>query len=86
MPPPRKVKPRSPELGALGRALEQLRTDAGLTLEQLADRTGSDLTQVGGIERGIRNPSYEFLLRLATALDTRVGEIATLADDLFDGN
>jgi len=84
MPPHRKVPPRSPELGALGKAVEQLRTEAGLNLEQLAEKVGSDQTQVGGIERGVRNPSYEFLLRLAAALGKRVGEITTLADHLYD--
>jgi transcriptional regulator with XRE-family HTH domain len=44
----------------------------------------TDLTQVGGIERGTRNPSYATLLRVATALQTRVGEIAALADRLAD--
>lgn len=83
MPPPRRSKPRSPEHGALGEAIRTLRTEAGLSQEQLAEAAGTDLTQVGGIERGIRNPSYTTLLRLAAALDTTVGEIATLADELL---
>lgn len=84
MPPPRRSKPRSPEHGALGEAIRTLRTEAGLSQEQLAEYAGTDLTQVGGIERGVRNPSYTTLLRLADALDTTVGEIATLADELLD--
>jgi len=59
-----------------------LRHEAGLTQEQLADRVATDLTQIGGLERGTRNPSYTTLLRLASALRTRVGEIARLADRL----
>ncbi|HET7510354.1 MAG TPA: helix-turn-helix transcriptional regulator [Solirubrobacterales bacterium] len=84
MPPPRRSKPRSPEHGALGEAIRTLRTEAGLSQEQLAEYAGTDLTQVGGIERGIRNPSYTTMLRLADALDTTVGEIATLADELLE--
>lgn len=84
MPPPRRSKPRSPEHGALGEAIRTLRTEAGLSQEQLAEYAGTDLTQVGGIERGVRNPSYTTLLRLADALDTTVGEIATLADELLE--
>jgi transcriptional regulator with XRE-family HTH domain len=84
VPPPRRSKPRSPEHGALGEAIRTLRTEAGLSQEQLAEYAGTDLTQVGGIERGIRNPSYTTLLRLADALDTTVGEIATLADELLE--
>lgn len=82
MPPPRRSKPRSPEHAALGDALRQLRHEAGLSQEQLAEGAQTDLTQVGGIERGVRNPSYTTLLRLANALDTSVGELTTLADKL----
>jgi len=82
MPPPRRSKPRSPEHAALGDALRQLRLEAGLSQEQLAEGAHTDLTQVGGIERGVRNPSYTTLLRLAGALGTSVGELTTLADRL----
>jgi transcriptional regulator with XRE-family HTH domain len=82
VPPRRRSKPRSPEHAALGEAIRRLRLEAGLSQEQLAERAGTDLTQVGGIERGVRNPSYTTLLRLAAALETQVGAIATLADEL----
>lgn len=82
MPPPRRSKPRSPEHAALGDALRQMRRDAGMSQEQLAEGAQTDLTQVGGIERGVRNPSYTTLLRLAGALGTSVGALTTLADRL----
>lgn len=82
MPPPRRSKPRSPEHAALGEALRTLRLEAGMSQEQLAEGAETDLTQVGGIERGVRNPSYTTLLRLANALETSVGELTTLADRL----
>jgi transcriptional regulator with XRE-family HTH domain len=53
-----------------------------MSQEQLAEGAATDLTQVGGIERGVRNPSYTTLLRLAGALDTTVGNLTTLADEL----
>lgn len=84
MPPPRKSKPRTPELGALGEAIRRLRNEAGISQELLAERAATDLTQIGGIERGTRNPTYSTLVRVAEALKTRVGEIATLADALVD--
>jgi transcriptional regulator with XRE-family HTH domain len=80
MPPPRRSKPRSPEHAALGEAVRRLRLEAEMSQETLAEAAGTDLTQVGGIERGIRNPSYTTLLRLAAALETSVGEVTTLAD------
>lgn len=80
MPPPRRSKPRSPAHAALGDAIRQLRTEAEMSQEELAEAAGTDLTQVGGIERGVRNPSYTTLLRLAQALGTEVGELTSLAD------
>jgi transcriptional regulator with XRE-family HTH domain len=82
MPPPRRSKPRSPEHAALGEAVRRLRLEAGMSQEELAEAAGTDLTQVGGVERGVRNPSYTTLLRLAGALGTSVGELASLADRL----
>jgi transcriptional regulator with XRE-family HTH domain len=85
VPPHRRVPPRSPEHQALGEAVRRLRTKAGLSQEQLADRMATDLTQIGGIERGVRNPSYTTLVRLAQALGTPVSTITALADALLDG-
>lgn len=82
MPPRRRSRPRSPELAALGEAIRQLRLGAGLSQEQLAEEADTDLSQVGGIERGVRNPSYETLVRLAVALGTTVGTIAAHADEI----
>ncbi|MDX6635750.1 MAG: hypothetical protein QOF06_1953 [Solirubrobacterales bacterium] len=82
MPPPRRSKPRSPEHAALGDAVRQLRLEAKMSQEDLAEAAGTDLTQVGGVERGVRNPSYTTLLRLAAALGTSVGELTSLADRL----
>jgi transcriptional regulator with XRE-family HTH domain len=82
MPPQRRSKPRSLEHAALGEAVRRLRRGAELSQEQLAERAATDLTQVGGIERGVRNPSYTTLLRLASALETSVGELTTRADRL----
>ena len=82
MPPQRRKEPRSPDHAALGEAVRSLRYKEGLSQEQLAEGAGTDLTQVGGIERGVRNPSYTTLLRLAGALDTTVGKLTTLADEL----
>jgi transcriptional regulator with XRE-family HTH domain len=84
VPPARRSKPRSPEHAALGEALRTLRIEAGLSQEQLAEGAHTDLTQVGGIERGVRNPSYTTLLRLADALETTVGHLTTLADELME--
>jgi transcriptional regulator with XRE-family HTH domain len=41
----------------VGQNVRRLRTKKGLTQEQLAFEAKIDLTYVGGIERGERNPS-----------------------------
>jgi transcriptional regulator with XRE-family HTH domain len=82
MPPRRKSEPRSPEHAALGAAIEQTRKQAGLSQEALSDAADIHITHIGGLERGVRNPSYSTLLRLAGALDTGVGGLTTLADEL----
>jgi transcriptional regulator with XRE-family HTH domain len=83
MPPRRESTPRSPEHAALGEAVRRLREARGWTQEKLAEEVASDLRQVGGIERGLRNPTYLTLVRLARALETQPGEIVGLADRLL---
>lgn len=54
----------------VGRNVRTLRQERGLTQEQLAHDAEIDLTYLGGIERGKRNPSIIVLARIATALGT----------------
>jgi transcriptional regulator with XRE-family HTH domain len=61
-----------------------MRKGADLSQERLAELAETDLSQIGGLERGTRNPSYTTLLRLANALGGSVGDIAGLADRLSD--
>lgn len=48
--------------------VRRLRKERGLTQEQLAHEVGIDLTYLGGIERGRRNPSVAIVGRLARVL------------------
>jgi transcriptional regulator with XRE-family HTH domain len=52
----------------VGKNVRSLRLTRGLTQEQLAFEAKIDLTYVGGIERGRRNPSLLVMVRLAKAL------------------
>lgn len=52
----------------VGRNVLKARHAAGLTQEQLALEAGLDLTYVGGIERGRRNPTVLVLVKLARPL------------------
>jgi transcriptional regulator with XRE-family HTH domain len=55
--------------------VRRLRQAAGLTQEQLAFEAEIDLTYVGGIERGKRNPSTLVLARIADALDAEPADL-----------
>ena len=59
----------------VGTNVRQRRQQAGLTQEQLAFAAEIDLTYVGGIERGKRNPSVLVLARIANALNTEPAEL-----------
>lgn len=52
----------------VGSNVRALRVAKGMTQEQLAFEADLDLTYVGGIERGKRNPSLLVMARLADAL------------------
>jgi transcriptional regulator with XRE-family HTH domain len=52
----------------LGKNVRRFRHQRKLTQEQLAFEAEIDLTYVGGIERGKRNPSLLVMARIADAL------------------
>jgi transcriptional regulator with XRE-family HTH domain len=52
----------------LGRNVYRLRRRKGMTQEELAFEAEIDLTYMGGIERGKRNPSLLVMARIARAL------------------
>lgn len=59
----------------VGTNVRRRRLARGLTQEQLAFEAKIDLTYVGGIERGRRNPSLMVLARIADALDCNPAEL-----------
>lgn len=82
MPPRRKSIPRSPEHAALGEAIRRSREELALSQEDLADAADMHITHLGGLERGVRNPSYTTLLKLAKALRLEPGALVSLGDEL----
>jgi len=58
-----------------GKNVRRFRQRAQMTQEQLAFAAEIDLTYVGGIERGKRNPSVLVLARIAVALGTQPSEL-----------
>jgi transcriptional regulator with XRE-family HTH domain len=74
-------------LKALGEAIRMRRGEIdGLSQEGLADLAGMHRTYVSEIERGLRNPSFRNLFKLAMALEVPLSELVaqaerTVADD-----
>jgi transcriptional regulator with XRE-family HTH domain len=68
-------------LQALGDAIRASRGEIdGLSQEGLADLAGMHRTYVSEIERGLRNPSYRNLVKLAAALEVPLSELVARAD------
>ena len=59
----------------VGKNVRRFRQRVDMTQEQLAFAAEIDLTYVGGIERGKRNPSVLVLVRIAAALGTEPAEL-----------
>jgi transcriptional regulator with XRE-family HTH domain len=59
----------------LGRNIRRVRQQRGLTQEELAFEAEIDLTYIGGIERGRRNPSLLVMARIADALSVPLSKL-----------
>ena len=59
----------------LGRRIASLRKQAGLTQSDLAERLEVSDNFVGQIERGLKAPSLENLVRVANVLKVEVSEL-----------
>lgn len=58
-----------------GRNVRKVRQLRRMTQERLAFEAGIDLTYVGGIERGKRNPSLVVMARIADALSIQLPKL-----------
>ncbi len=59
----------------VGRNVQGLRRDQGLSQEELAHRADVHQTYLSGVERGRRNPSVLVLARIAEALGADVEDL-----------
>jgi transcriptional regulator with XRE-family HTH domain len=64
----------------VGRNVRRIRVERGLTQERLAFAAELDLTYIGGIERGRRNPSLLAMARIADALSVPIRELLETSD------
>ncbi len=69
------MQPPSQVALALGKAVRQYRLKKGLTQQEVADKCGLDISYVGGIERGQRNPTLGVIHGLASVLGVKVSDL-----------
>jgi transcriptional regulator with XRE-family HTH domain len=62
-------------LKQLGKRVKEARINAGISQEELAWQCEIDRTYISKIERGIANPSFLILIRIAETLKIRITAI-----------
>lgn len=84
MPARRRIKPRSPVHQALGEAIRQFRSEAGLTLEELADKADMRIQLISELEGGATNPILTTLVRISKGLDVELSELSRRLEEIRD--
>ncbi len=59
----------------LGRKIQKIRKENGLTQEKLAEKVGASTTWIGYIETGFRRPNLKMIYKIANALGIKVKDI-----------
>lgn len=62
---------------AFGRRLRTVRTNMGISQQDLSTLSHIDTTSISRLERGIGNPTLDLMTRLAHALDTTVADLVS---------
>jgi transcriptional regulator with XRE-family HTH domain len=78
------MAPRNEPQPGLGRAIKRLRTERGLSQEEVGLGAGIHPTWISHIESGRNNPAWGSVRRIAAALGVGLAELATLAEELED--
>ena len=68
----------------LGRRVRTLRTQKGLTQQELGEKADINYKFLGEIERGQQNPSFGVLVKIATALGADLPEVFRFAHEISD--
>jgi transcriptional regulator with XRE-family HTH domain len=78
------MAPRTEPQPGLGRAIRQVRTERGLSQEELGLRAEIHPTWISHLESGRNNPAWGSVKRVATALGVKLSELAAVAEELED--
>jgi transcriptional regulator with XRE-family HTH domain len=78
-------EPIGPQKG-LGKAVRQLREEANLAPQDLAQRAGLPVSQLAKIEAGEDDPFWGDMRRVAAGLGVSMEQLAELAEGFEKGN
>jgi len=70
----------APASSDLGRAIRELRRERSLTIEALGLTANVHPTYISGIERGVRNPTWQKLCLLSGALGVPIADVVLRAE------
>lgn len=74
------MAPSDQPQAALGKAIRELREERGATQEAVAHDAGITTATLGVIERGLSNPTWATVRRIAVALDASMSQIVAAVD------
>lgn len=74
--------PRTSRQARIGKAVKAVRTAQGLTQEDLAAKADLQPTYISDVERGVPNPSWDVIARIAEGIGIPVATIAAQYDEL----
>ena len=77
----KEVRSRDPILTQVGKRIRNLRERKGISQEVLAEKSSLHRTYIGGVERGLRNPSLKSLHRIANGLGVDMVDLFQTAKD-----
>ncbi|MBU1341923.1 MAG: XRE family transcriptional regulator [Proteobacteria bacterium] len=61
----------------VGKRIKQLREERGISIEDLSNLTGFDISRLKDIEEGIEKPQLGTVMKLSKALDAAVGRLVS---------
>ncbi|WP_349829456.1 helix-turn-helix domain-containing protein [Brevibacterium litoralis] len=71
----------APHRATFGRRLRELRLDAGwASQEAFAHHVELDRTYISGLERGVRNPTLDVIVKVAHGLGVKAADLLTTVE------
>jgi transcriptional regulator with XRE-family HTH domain len=77
---------RAATVEQMARTLADRRIRKGLSMNELSQKAGIGLTTISYIERGIRSPSFDSLLRIAEVLEVDLWQLVKEATSKAKGS